>query len=178
MSTNPWWQTTAATSTLIVTFFVDLTLLSLLLIFVWMTKSVFRNFPRTRQLFLYDRKLFDFRRKIPRLTSTWNLQGLPVYGLSTGSGCTTCRNYGDRPGENFSYRIMPAWSFGNCSTRFSVQCCFTPTETIRLIMDGESRSGCLDFHTAPELWETSRSTAERLPDLPWGCPGKASPIIP
>ena len=37
-----------------------------------------------------------------------------------------------------------------------VQCCFTSTETIRTIRDGEASTyGHLDFHTAPEL-----------PDLP------------
>ena len=32
-----------------------------------------------------------------------------------------------------------------------VQCCFTSTETIRLIRDGGIQHGHLDFHTAPEL---------------------------
>ena len=33
----------------------------------------------------------------------------------------------------------------------SVQCCFTSTETIWLIRDGEPGDGHLDFHTAPEF---------------------------
>ena len=32
----------------------------------------------------------------------------------------------------------------------SVQCCFTSTETVRTIRDGEPRDGLLDFHTPPE----------------------------
>ena len=34
----------------------------------------------------------------------------------------------------------------------TVQCCFTSTETIRLIRTGSgAQDGHLDFHTAPEL---------------------------
>ena len=36
-------------------------------------------------------------------------------------------------------------------TNVSFQCCFTSTDTIRLIRDGQ-----LDFHTAPELWVLPR----------------------
>ena len=32
-----------------------------------------------------------------------------------------------------------------------IQCCFTFTETTRLIRDGEDQEGHLDFYTAPEL---------------------------
>ena len=35
----------------------------------------------------------------------------------------------------------------------SVQCCFTCTETVRTIRDGDTQDGHLHFHTAPELWE-------------------------
>ena len=39
----------------------------------------------------------------------------------------------------------------NCDQcRSMVQCCFTPTETVRLIRRG-AHDGHLDFHTAPEL---------------------------
>ena len=40
----------------------------------------------------------------------------------------------------------------NCDQCLSMaQCCFTSTETARLIRT-ESQNGHLDFHTAPELW--------------------------
>ena len=34
----------------------------------------------------------------------------------------------------------------------SFQCCFTSTETVRTVRDGEPKDGHLDFHTAPELF--------------------------
>ena len=34
-----------------------------------------------------------------------------------------------------------------------VQCCFTSTETVRLIRTG-AQDGHLEFHTAPELWSS------------------------
>ena len=33
----------------------------------------------------------------------------------------------------------------------AVQCCFTSTETVRLIRTGGAQDGHLNFHTAPEL---------------------------
>jgi len=41
-------------------------------------------------------------------------------------------------------------TYYQCVTVSMVQCCFTSTETVRLIRT-EARDGHLDFHTAPEL---------------------------
>ena len=77
--------------------------------------------------------------------------------------------YGDRPGENFSNRNMQAWSFGNCSTRVSGQCCFTSTETIRLIRDGESRTAASTFTQL--LSSEKRATAQLK-----GCPASRGAV--
>ena len=44
---------------------------------------------------------------------------------------------------------------GNWELRWLVECCFTSTETVGLLGTG-AQDGHLDFHTAPELWGTSR----------------------
>ena len=55
--------------------------------------------------------------------------------------------------ECFSQSVFPISAF---------QCCFTSTETTRLIMDGGALDGHIDFHTAPELWRSARSAAAAL----------------
>ena len=61
---------------------------------------------------------------------------------------------GNRRGESFvCLFVIPLQSMG-----VRVQCCFTSTETIRTVRDGEPKTatatsnGHLDFHTAPELF--------------------------
>ena len=60
--------------------------------------------------------------------------------------------------------------FHTAPERFLYQCCFTSTETIRLIRDGEAQDGHLDFHTAPELrhfsFQASRSHAMATASVP------------
>ena len=48
---------------------------------------------------------------------------------------------------------VPAKVHGLCLVFFVFffPCCFTSTETMRLIRDGEPSTATLDFHTAPEL---------------------------
>ena len=47
---------------------------------------------------------------------------------------------------------MAASTFSQLSSSdCSVQCCFTPTETITTIRDREAQDGHVDFHTVPEL---------------------------